>query len=72
MSNLPPSPQTIFKAVIHAEEAGGYWAEVPDLRGCFTQGTTLDEIYHNLTEAISCHLGIDAVQVRVGLLEIAA
>lgn len=61
MSNQP-SAQTIFKAVIHTEEASGYWAEVPDLAGCFTQGTTLDEIYHNLTEAISCHLGIDAVR----------
>jgi len=62
VSNLPSSAQTIFKAVIHTEEEGGYWAEVPDLPGCFTQGTTLDEIYHNLTEAIACHLGIDAVR----------
>jgi predicted RNase H-like HicB family nuclease len=53
----PPAPQqTAFKAIIHAEEQGGYWAEVPDLPGCFTQGDTLDEVYQNLTEAIACHL----------------
>jgi predicted RNase H-like HicB family nuclease len=62
----------VYKAVVHSEEEGGYWAEVPDLPGCFTRGDTLDEVYHNLTEAIACHLGEDEVQVRIGLLEIAA
>jgi predicted RNase H-like HicB family nuclease len=68
----PSLPErTTFRAVVH-EEDGGYWAEVPDLPGCFTQGETLDAVYHNLIEAIACHLGSDAKQVRVGLLEIAA
>lgn len=62
----------VYKAVVHSEEEGGYWAEVPELPGCFTQGDTLDEVYHNLTEAIACHLGEDEAQVRIGLLEIAA
>lgn len=66
-----PQPST-FRAVVHEEETGGYWAEVPDVPGCFTQGKTLDEIYHNLIEAIACHLGSDSRHVRVGLLEIAA
>ena len=68
---MPPS-QTTFKAVVHAQPEGGYWAEVPDLSGCFTQGDTLDEIYHNLTEAVACHLDIDVARVRIGLLEMAA
>jgi predicted RNase H-like HicB family nuclease len=69
----PSLPETsTFRAVVHEEEAGGYWAEVPDLPGCFTQGKTLDEVYHNLIEAIACHLGSDSQHVRVGLLEIAA
>jgi predicted RNase H-like HicB family nuclease len=67
-----PLPTKTFRAVIHAEDGGGYWAEVPDLPGCFTQGESLDEVYHNLTEAIACHLGADSIQARVGLLEIAA
>jgi predicted RNase H-like HicB family nuclease len=52
-------PQTTFSAVVHPEDEGGYWAEVPSLPGCFTQGETLDEIYHNLTEAIACHLDLE-------------
>lgn len=62
----------VYKAVVHPEEDGTYWAEVPDLPGCFTRGDTLDEVYHNLSEAIACHTGNDEVQVRIGLLEIAA
>lgn len=48
----------IFKVVIHIEPEGGYWAEVPELPGCFTQGDTLAEVYHNLIEAIACHLDL--------------
>jgi predicted RNase H-like HicB family nuclease len=44
-----------FSVVIHPETEGGYWAEVPELPGCFTQGDTLDEIQRNLVEAITCH-----------------
>lgn len=40
-----------FKAIVH-EEAGGYWAEVPAIPGCATQGDTMDELYANLREAI--------------------
>ena len=70
-SMLPPQTKTRFKAVVHTESEGGYWAEVPDLPGCFTQGDTLDEVYHNLTEAIACHLDVDAAEVHIGLLEMA-
>lgn len=41
-----------LKAVIHKAEEGGYWAEVPSLPGCVTQGETLDELDTNLREAI--------------------
>jgi predicted RNase H-like HicB family nuclease len=41
-----------LKAVIHKAEEGGYWAEVPALPGCVTQGETLEEIESNLREAI--------------------
>ena len=42
----------IFKAIIHDAEEGGYWAEVPALPGCVTQGETLAELQDNLREAI--------------------
>ena len=45
-----------IKAVIHEAEEGGYWAEVPDLPGCFTQGETLEETKANVLEAVQCWL----------------
>jgi predicted RNase H-like HicB family nuclease len=39
------------KAVIHKDEEGGYWAEVPSLPGCYSQGETIDELLANLREA---------------------
>ena len=68
---LAPSG-TLYKAIVHPEEGGGYWAEVAGLPGCFTQGDTLDELYHNLKEAIACHLDLETNTVRVGLLEMAS
>jgi predicted RNase H-like HicB family nuclease len=41
-----------FKAIIHDAEEGGYWAEVPAIPGCMTQGETLDELHANLREAV--------------------
>lgn len=41
-----------LKAIIHAAEEGGYWAEVPALPGCVTQGETREELELNLREAI--------------------
>ena len=41
-----------FKVVIHEAEEGGYWAEVPAMPGCATQGETLEELLLNLYEAI--------------------
>jgi predicted RNase H-like HicB family nuclease len=42
----------ILKAMIHEAEEGGYWAEVPALPGCFTEGETIEELQRNLKEAI--------------------
>jgi predicted RNase H-like HicB family nuclease len=41
-----------LKAIIHEAEEGGYWAEVPSLPGCVTQGETMEELNANLREAI--------------------
>jgi predicted RNase H-like HicB family nuclease len=45
-----------YTYVIHKAEEGGYWAEVPALPGCFTQGETLEEVVSNLREAIEAHV----------------
>ena len=48
-----------IKAVIHEAEEGGYWAEVPSIPGCATQGETLGELTQNLEEAIQGCLAVD-------------
>jgi len=40
-----------LKAIIHEAEEGGYWAEVPAIPGCATQGDTMEELLANLREA---------------------
>ena len=45
-----------FKAIIHDAEEGGYWAEVPALPGCVTQGETKPELEANIREAIAAWL----------------
>lgn len=47
-----------LKAIIHKAEEGGFWAEVPALPGCLTQGETLPEIKANLHEAIELWLSV--------------
>jgi predicted RNase H-like HicB family nuclease len=48
----------VFKAIIHDAEEGGYWAEVPALPGCVTEGETLTELHDNLREAIKGCLAV--------------
>jgi predicted RNase H-like HicB family nuclease len=40
-----------LKVLIHPAEEGGYWAEVPALPGCVSEGETFDETLHNIREA---------------------
>lgn len=45
-----------LKVVVHQAEEGGYWAEVPSLPGCATQGETFEELLANIYEAVEeCH-----------------
>lgn len=39
--------------LVHAAEEGGYWAEVPAIPGCASQGETMDELIANMREAIA-------------------
>ena len=64
-----------LKVIIHEAEEGGYWAEVPAIPGCATQGETFDELLTNLYEAVEGCLSIDVQDVLVSpkdkVLEIA-
>jgi predicted RNase H-like HicB family nuclease len=48
-----------LKVVVHEAEEGGYWAEVPAIPGCATQGETFEELLQNLYEAVDACLSVD-------------
>jgi predicted RNase H-like HicB family nuclease len=47
-----------LQVVIHEAEEGGYWAEVPAIPGCATQGETNEELLQNLYETVEGCLSI--------------
>jgi predicted RNase H-like HicB family nuclease len=53
-----------IKVVIHEAEEGGYWAEVPAIPGCATQGDTFEELLKNLYEAIEGCLSVDIAEPK--------
>lgn len=64
-----------LKVVVHEAEEGGYWAEVPAIPGCATQGESFEELLRNLYEAIEGCLSVDIAPAQEGqhsrVLEIA-
>jgi predicted RNase H-like HicB family nuclease len=44
--------------VVHDAEEGGFWAEVPSIPGCATQGETFEELLQNLYEAVEGCLSV--------------
>ena len=53
-----------FSVVIHEDPEGGFWAEVPALPGCYSQGDTIDELRENIREAITGVLEVMREQGR--------
>ncbi len=54
-----------IKVVVHEAEEGGYWAEVPSIPGCATQGETFEELLENLYEAIEGCLSVDSSVIKM-------
>lgn len=48
-----------LKVVVHRAEEGGYWAEVPAIPGCMTQGETIESLLANVREAVEGCLSAD-------------
>ena len=48
-----------LKIVVHEAEEGGYWAQVPAIPGCATEGETFEELLRNLYEAVEGCLTVD-------------
>jgi predicted RNase H-like HicB family nuclease len=55
-----------LRAVVHRAGEGGFWAEVPDIPGCITEGDTWDELTQNLREAVAGCLDVPQDSVQVG------
>jgi len=55
-----------LKAIIHRAEEGGFWAEVPALPGCVTQGETMEELRLNLREAVEGWLEAGESEAAIG------
>ena len=63
-----------IQIVVHEDE-DGFWAEVPSVPGCVSQGDTFEELLPNLYEAIEGCLSVDMSHINRGdndrLMEIA-
>ena len=54
-----------IKVIVHEADEGGFWAEVPAIPGCATQGETFEELLHNLYEAIEGCLSVDMEKIKI-------
>ena len=54
-----------LKVVIHEVDEGGYWAEVPSIPGCATQGDSFEELLGNLYEVIEGCLSVEVQDIPV-------
>ena len=55
-----------LKVIVHEAEEGGYWAEVPAIPGCATQGETFEALLSNLYEAVEGCLSVDVAPPSTG------
>ncbi|MBF0555519.1 MAG: type II toxin-antitoxin system HicB family antitoxin [Nitrospirae bacterium] len=55
----------MFPVVVHEAEEGGYWAEVPAIPGCATQGDSFDELLKNIYEAVEGCLSVDIKDITI-------
>jgi len=54
-----------LKVIIHHAEEGGYWAEIPAILGCATQGETFEELLSNIYEAVEACLSVDVKDIKL-------
>jgi len=55
-----------LKVLVHPAEEGGFWAEVPALPGCVSEGDTFEETLANIREAATGWL--EVVEERMKLI----
>jgi predicted RNase H-like HicB family nuclease len=52
-----------LKVIIHESAEGGFWAEVPSIPGCATQGDSFDALLSNIYEAVEGCLSVDIANI---------
>jgi predicted RNase H-like HicB family nuclease len=55
-----------IKILVHEAEEGGFWAEVPALPGCASQGDNMGELVANVREAIEGWLAAEVAEPAPG------
>ena len=45
-----------FMIIVEQDEDGNYIGSVPDLKGCHSYGSTMDELLENMVEAIETNI----------------
>ena len=56
-----------YSVVIHEDPEGGFWAEVPALPGCYSQGESMPELMDNIREAIAVHFEPEDIPKQIRL-----
>ena len=62
-----------YYVMIERDEGGFFVGEVPQLRGCYSQGVTLDELMENIKEVIELCLEdeqIDTLPEFIGIQKV--
>lgn len=54
-----------LKVVVRKADEGGYWAEVPSIPGCATQGESFGELLSNIYEAVEGCLSVDLQDIAI-------
>jgi predicted RNase H-like HicB family nuclease len=68
-----PAEQHELFVIIERDEDGFFVGEVPQLRACYSQGKTIDELLANIREAIELYLEedrLDSATEFVGIQKI--
>jgi len=54
-----------IRVVVHEAEEGGFWAEVPAIPGCATEGDTFEELLTNIYEAVEACLSVELGEQQI-------
>lgn len=54
-----------LRVIVHEADEGGYWAEIPSIPGCATQGDSFDELLSNIYEAVEGCLSVDVKDIEL-------